>query len=148
MLCGGSWIPARSIRGAEAHGGVWVPLASSSAVLFCSWLTPWGQWGWGLTAEALPSCPPLQGQGRSSASSTMMGNTVFLSFAFYSTILILKMYVVAIITGQVRLRKKVCPSFLSLLRPSCLLLGFLYGFTTNPFFFSSCKSQLGFAEAS
>lgn len=46
------------------------------------------------------------GQGRSSASSTMMGNTVFLSFAFYSTILILKMYVVAIITGQVRLRKK------------------------------------------
>lgn len=106
MLCGGSWIPARSIRGAEAHGGVWVPLASSSAVLFCSWLTPWGQWGWGLTAEALPSCPPLQGQGRSSTSSTMMGNTVFLSFAFYSTILILKMYVVAIITGQVRLRKK------------------------------------------
>ncbi|POI31338.1 hypothetical protein CIB84_004911, partial [Bambusicola thoracicus] len=46
------------------------------------------------------------GQGRSSASPTMMGNTVFLSFAFYSTILILKMYVVAIITGQVRLRKK------------------------------------------
>ncbi|XP_010719182.1 prostaglandin E synthase isoform X2 [Meleagris gallopavo] len=37
---------------------------------------------------------------------TMMGNTVFLSFTFYSTILILKMYVVAIITGQVRLRKK------------------------------------------
>lgn len=48
----------------------------------------------------------------------MMGNTVFLSFTFYSTILILKMYVVAIITGQVRLRKKVRPSFLSLPRPS------------------------------
>ncbi|XP_032304094.1 prostaglandin E synthase isoform X2 [Coturnix japonica] len=48
----------------------------------------------------------LTGQGRSSATPTMMGNTVFLSFAFYSTILILKMYVVAIITGQVRLRKK------------------------------------------
>lgn len=78
----------------------------------------------------------------------MMGNTVFLSFTFYSTILILKMYVVAIITGQVRLRKKVRPSFLSLPRPSCLLLGFLLGFTTNLFFFSSCKSQQGFAEAS
>ncbi|NXV91207.1 PTGES synthase, partial [Calonectris borealis] len=36
----------------------------------------------------------------------MMENTVFMSFTFYSTILILKMYVVAIITGQVRLRKK------------------------------------------
>uniref|UniRef100_U3JFE2 Prostaglandin E synthase n=3 Tax=Ficedula albicollis TaxID=59894 RepID=U3JFE2_FICAL len=36
----------------------------------------------------------------------MMENKVFLSFTFYSTILILKMYVVAIITGQVRLRKK------------------------------------------
>ncbi|NWH80009.1 PTGES synthase, partial [Piaya cayana] len=38
--------------------------------------------------------------------SKMMENTVFMSFTFYSTILILKMYVVAIITGQVRLRKK------------------------------------------
>ncbi|NXK54553.1 PTGES synthase, partial [Chauna torquata] len=36
----------------------------------------------------------------------MMENKVLMSFAFYSTILILKMYVVAIITGQVRLRKK------------------------------------------
>ncbi|KAF1649348.1 Prostaglandin E synthase, partial [Eudyptes chrysocome] len=39
-------------------------------------------------------------------SPKMMENTVFMSFTFYSTILILKMYVVAIITGQVRLRKK------------------------------------------
>ncbi|NXD14700.1 PTGES synthase, partial [Nothocercus nigrocapillus] len=36
----------------------------------------------------------------------MMENEVFMSFMFYSTVLILKMYVVAIITGQVRLRKK------------------------------------------
>ncbi|XP_074871181.1 prostaglandin E synthase [Carettochelys insculpta] len=36
----------------------------------------------------------------------MMENEVFASFTFYSTILILKMYVLAIITGQVRLRKK------------------------------------------
>ncbi|NWZ20068.1 PTGES synthase, partial [Asarcornis scutulata] len=36
----------------------------------------------------------------------MMENKVFLSFAFYSTVLIVKMYVVAIITGQVRLRNK------------------------------------------
>ncbi|XP_042734964.1 prostaglandin E synthase isoform X2 [Lagopus leucura] len=48
-----------------------------------------------------------QGTGWAKAGApTMMGNTVFLSFTFYSTILILKMYVVAIITGQVRLRKK------------------------------------------
>ncbi|XP_050782147.1 prostaglandin E synthase [Gopherus flavomarginatus] len=36
----------------------------------------------------------------------MMENEVFASFTFYSTILIIKMYVLAIITGQVRLRKK------------------------------------------
>lgn len=46
-----------------------------------------------------------------------MENKVFLSFTFYSTILILKMYVVAIITGQVRLRKKVRSSFVFLLLP-------------------------------
>ncbi|NXH12068.1 PTGES synthase, partial [Bucco capensis] len=40
------------------------------------------------------------------APSPRMENQVLLSFAFYSTILIVKMYVVAIITGQVRLRKK------------------------------------------
>ncbi|KAF1537219.1 Prostaglandin E synthase, partial [Eudyptula albosignata] len=43
---------------------------------------------------------------RAAPSPKMMENTVFMSFAFYSTILILKMYVIAIITGQVRLRKK------------------------------------------
>ncbi|NWX53383.1 PTGES synthase, partial [Promerops cafer] len=43
---------------------------------------------------------------RAAHSPKMMENEVFLSFTFYSTILILKMYVVAIITGQVRLRKK------------------------------------------
>uniref|UniRef100_A0A8B9CVQ8 Prostaglandin E synthase n=1 Tax=Anser brachyrhynchus TaxID=132585 RepID=A0A8B9CVQ8_9AVES len=44
--------------------------------------------------------------GSSDPSPTMMENKVFLSFAFYGTVLIVKMYVVAIITGQVRLRKK------------------------------------------
>ncbi|PKU35725.1 prostaglandin e hypothetical protein [Limosa lapponica baueri] len=43
---------------------------------------------------------------RAAPSPKMMENAVFMSFTFYSTILILKMYVVAIITGQVRLRKK------------------------------------------
>ncbi|NWW88945.1 PTGES synthase, partial [Rhynochetos jubatus] len=43
---------------------------------------------------------------RLAPSPRMMENAVFMSFTFYSTILILKMYVVAIITGQVRLRKK------------------------------------------
>ncbi|XP_056396974.1 prostaglandin E synthase isoform X1 [Hyla sarda] len=35
-----------------------------------------------------------------------MENKVFLSFVFYSTLLIMKMYILAIITGQIRLRKK------------------------------------------
>lgn len=37
----------------------------------------------------------------------MLENPVFSSFVFYSTLLILKMYTIAVITGQVRLRKKV-----------------------------------------
>ncbi|TSK82117.1 Prostaglandin E synthase [Bagarius yarrelli] len=36
----------------------------------------------------------------------MLGNSVFSCFVFYSTLLILKMYTLAVITGQVRLRKK------------------------------------------
>ncbi|XP_066517297.1 prostaglandin E synthase [Hoplias malabaricus] len=36
----------------------------------------------------------------------MLGNPVFSCFTFYGTLLILKMYIIAIITGQVRLRKK------------------------------------------
>uniref|UniRef100_A0A9J8D7R4 Prostaglandin E synthase n=1 Tax=Cyprinus carpio carpio TaxID=630221 RepID=A0A9J8D7R4_CYPCA len=36
----------------------------------------------------------------------MLGSDVLLCFIFYSTLLILKMYIIAIITGQVRLRKK------------------------------------------
>ncbi|XP_029468799.1 prostaglandin E synthase [Rhinatrema bivittatum] len=36
----------------------------------------------------------------------MLENGVFSSFAFYSTVLILKMYAVAIVTGQLRLRRK------------------------------------------
>ncbi|XP_036386087.1 prostaglandin E synthase [Megalops cyprinoides] len=36
----------------------------------------------------------------------MLDNEVFASFVFYSTLLVLKMYIIAIITGQVRLRKK------------------------------------------
>ncbi|XP_017315210.1 prostaglandin E synthase [Ictalurus punctatus] len=36
----------------------------------------------------------------------MLENPVFSCFVFYSTMLILKMYTIAVITGQVRLRKK------------------------------------------
>ncbi|KAG5272152.1 hypothetical protein AALO_G00162220 [Alosa alosa] len=36
----------------------------------------------------------------------MLRNEVFACFVFYSTLLILKMYTLAVITGQVRLRKK------------------------------------------
>lgn len=36
----------------------------------------------------------------------MLLNTVFSCFVFYSVLLVLKMYTMAIITGQVRLRKK------------------------------------------
>lgn len=39
--------------------------------------------------------------------TAMITNEVFSCFAFYGTLLIIKMYIVAIITGQVRLRKKV-----------------------------------------
>ncbi|XP_057206747.1 prostaglandin E synthase [Triplophysa rosa] len=36
----------------------------------------------------------------------MLGSEVWTCFIFYSTLLILKMYIIAIVTGQVRLRKK------------------------------------------
>ncbi|XP_062334578.1 prostaglandin E synthase [Osmerus eperlanus] len=36
----------------------------------------------------------------------MLLNTVFSCFVFYSVLLVLKMYIIAIITGQMRLRKK------------------------------------------
>ncbi|KAJ8339165.1 hypothetical protein SKAU_G00359510 [Synaphobranchus kaupii] len=36
----------------------------------------------------------------------MVDNAVFASFVFYSTLLVLKMYILAIITGQLRLRRK------------------------------------------
>ncbi|KAM4695868.1 prostaglandin E synthase [Rhinophrynus dorsalis] len=35
-----------------------------------------------------------------------MENEVFSSFAFYSTLLIVKMYLLAVMTGQIRLRRK------------------------------------------
>lgn len=37
----------------------------------------------------------------------MITNEVFSCFVFYAVLLVLKMYVIAVITGQVRLRKKV-----------------------------------------
>ncbi|KAJ8286875.1 hypothetical protein GJAV_G00044330 [Gymnothorax javanicus] len=36
----------------------------------------------------------------------MVDDEVFASFVFYSTLLVLKMYILAIITGQLRLRRK------------------------------------------
>ncbi|XP_017559380.1 prostaglandin E synthase [Pygocentrus nattereri] len=39
-------------------------------------------------------------------TTNMLGSPVFSCFVFYSTLLVLKMYIIAIITGQVRLRKK------------------------------------------
>ncbi|XP_034048489.1 prostaglandin E synthase [Thalassophryne amazonica] len=36
----------------------------------------------------------------------MIGNEVFSCFVFYGVLLVIKMYIIAIITGQVRLRKK------------------------------------------
>ncbi|KAK2535159.1 Ptges [Columba livia] len=53
-----------------------------------------------------PAGSPLAGTAAGGTFPRVMENKVLMSFAFYSTILILKMYVVAIITGQVRLRKK------------------------------------------
>lgn len=88
----------------------------------------------------LPLSQPTPSTGETSAGShccrrasgsvpSMLQNEVLLCFAFYSTILIVKMFVVAIITGQVRLRKKVRVTFLLLLLPFCFflpLLGFLW----------------------
>ncbi|XP_026716400.1 prostaglandin E synthase isoform X1 [Athene cunicularia] len=59
-----------------------------------------------LTAQARSPLAASAAGDRAAPSPKMMENQVFMSFTFYSTILILKMYVVAIITGQVRLRKK------------------------------------------
>lgn len=39
--------------------------------------------------------------------AVMMNNEAFSCFVFYSVLLVIKMYILAIITGQVRLRKKV-----------------------------------------
>ncbi|XP_005720580.1 prostaglandin E synthase [Pundamilia nyererei] len=36
----------------------------------------------------------------------MLRNSVFSCFVFYGVLLVLKMYVIAVITGQIRLRKK------------------------------------------
>ncbi|CAJ1070196.1 prostaglandin E synthase isoform X1 [Xyrichtys novacula] len=38
--------------------------------------------------------------------AALMKNEVFSCFAFYAVLLVIKMYIIAIITGQVRLRKK------------------------------------------
>nr|XP_032607404.2 prostaglandin E synthase isoform X1 [Taeniopygia guttata] len=67
----------------------------------CSCLCPSG-------LSRSPGSPLVLGAEANQATRfpKMMENKVFLSFTFYSTILILKMYAVAIITGQVRLRKK------------------------------------------
>ena len=39
----------------------------------------------------------------------MIRNEVFSCFVFYGVLLVVKMYIIAIITGQIRLRKKVSP---------------------------------------
>ncbi|XP_021137074.2 prostaglandin E synthase isoform X2 [Columba livia] len=59
-----------------------------------------------LSPLTAPAGSPLAGTAAGGTFPRVMENKVLMSFAFYSTILILKMYVVAIITGQVRLRKK------------------------------------------
>lgn len=67
----------------------------------------------------------------------MIRNEVFSCFVFYGVLLVIKMYIIAIITGQVRLRKKVSDScrwtWNSKLNPSTeqlslMKLSFLKGF--------------------
>lgn len=48
-------------------------------------------------------------QSRPLRRAKMLQDQVFASFVFFATLLILKMYAVAILTGQVRLRRKVSP---------------------------------------
>lgn len=97
-----------------------------------------------------PAGSPLAGTAAGGTFPRVMENKVLMSFAFYSTILILKMYVVAIITGQVRLRKKVSSTF-----PFSSFLEFSFGFCGSPFFFfffcsffSFYKGRQSFPEAS
>lgn len=83
-------------------------------------------------------------------TAVMLRNSVFSCFVFYGVLLVLKMYVIAVITGQIRLRKKVsellymqlevkcCVSFSS----SCLFSGgklFFFFFFIVCFFASSLK---------
>lgn len=53
--------------------------------------------------------PPQSGYFKQTMTA-MIRNEVFSCFVFYGVLLVLKMYVIAIITGQVRLRKKVSES--------------------------------------
>lgn len=61
---------------------------------------------------------------RRADTTAMIRNEVFSCFVFYAVLLVVKMYVIAVITGQVRLRKKVrgtplfCPRVAA--APSCL----------------------------
>lgn len=61
-----------------------------------------------LSLSAAPVSELLQGfTAAHRGGSVMIRNEVFSSFVFYAVLLIIKMYVVAIVTGQLRLRKKV-----------------------------------------
>ncbi|XP_043842942.1 prostaglandin E synthase isoform X1 [Dromiciops gliroides] len=53
-----------------------------------------------------PLGPASQGDRASAPANRMMDNEVFANFLLYSTMLVIKMYLLAVITGQVRLRKK------------------------------------------
>lgn len=50
-------------------------------------------------------------------TAVMIRNEVFSCFVFYAVLLVVKMYVIAIITGQVRLRKKARDTFLLVFPP-------------------------------
>lgn len=60
-----------------------------------------------LSEEKPNSCLSSKGICIASLLCTkMIENEAFSSFAFFGTLLVIKMYIIAIITGQVRLRKK------------------------------------------
>ncbi|XP_071322792.1 prostaglandin E synthase [Trachinotus anak] len=54
-----------------------------------------------LTFSSPPQHAPVE-----TAMAVMIRNEVFSCFVFYGVLLVIKMYIIAIITGQVRLRKK------------------------------------------
>ncbi|XP_040012591.1 prostaglandin E synthase isoform X2 [Xiphias gladius] len=57
-------------------------------------------------APLFRNSPPGTARLRAAAAAVMIRNEAFSCFVFYGVLLVVKMYTIAIVTGQIRLRKK------------------------------------------